>query len=272
MSAARQIPEPSNYYTPPSFVDVNGLQTAYRRKGDGEAVLFLHGAGSTRMWLPMYERFAESVDFIAPEHPGFGATERPGWLENFNDLVIHYDQFLAELNIERLHIVGWSLGGWIASELVSYYPRRLKSLTLIVPIGLRLPDNPGTDIFKLVPEELVDLLFNDKEAMATVAPDPDNFEEICQAHYEASTFAKLIWSPRYNLALEHRLQRLQCPALVVKAEDDRLIPNEMADRFAEIIPGARTTTIPETGHALCIERPDETADAILTFIKESSDE
>ena len=272
MSAARQIPEPINYYTPPSFVDVNDLQTAYRRKGDGEVVLFLHGAGSTRMWLPMYERFAESVDFIAPEHPGFGATERPGWLENFNDLVIHYDQFLAELNIERLHIVGWSLGGWIASELASYYPRRLKSLTLIVPIGLRLPDNPGTDIFKLVPEELVDLLFNDKDAMATVAPDPDNFDEICQAHYEASTFAKLIWSPRYNLALEHRLQRLQCPALVVKAEDDRLVPNEMADRFAEVIPGGRTTTIPETGHALCIERPSETADAILAFIKESSDE
>jgi len=59
---------------------------------------------------------------------------------------------------------------------------------------------------------------------------------------------------------------------VVKAEDDRLVPNEMADRFAEVIPGGRTTTIPETGHALCIERPNETADAILAFIKESSDE
>ena len=105
-----------------------------------------------------------------------------------------------------------------------------------------------------------------------MAHDPENFEEICQAHYEASTFAKLIWSPRYNLGLEHRLQRLQCPTLIVKAEDDRLVPNEMADRFAEVIPGAKTTTVTETGHALCIERPNETADAILAFIKESGDE
>lgn len=270
MSEAREVPQPANYYTPPDYVDVNGLQTAYRRKGEGEAVLFLHGAGSTRMWLPMYERFSESVDFIAPEHPGFGATDRPDWLENFNDLVIHYDQLLSDLGVERLHIVGWSLGGWIASEFASYYPRRLQSLTLIVPIGLRLADDPGVDIFKLVPEELVDLLFNDKSALASVAPDPDNFEEICQAHYEASTFAKLIWSPRYNLALEHRLQRLSCPSLIVKAENDRLVPNAMADRFTEVIPNSSVVTIPETGHALCIERPNETADAIVKFIGENS--
>ena len=264
------VPKPRNYYTQPQFIDVNGLNTAYRRKGSGEAVLFLHGAGSTRMWLPMYERFSEAVDFIAPEHPGFGETPRPDWLENFNDLVVHYDQFLAELEIEDIHLVGWSLGGWTAAEFASYYPRRLKSLTLIVPIGLRLVGNPGVDFFKLLPEELVDLLFNDKTALEEVAPDPDDFEEICQAHYEASTFAKLIWSPRYNLALEHRLQRLDCPALVVKAEDDRLVPGEMADRFAEVIPGTGTITIPETGHALCIERPHETAAAILDFIDESN--
>ena len=138
------IPKPRNYYTQPQFIDVNGLGTAFRRKGSGEPVLFLHGAGSTRMWLPMYERFSKSVDFIAPEHPGFGETPRPDWLENFNDLVIHYDQFLAELEIEDVHLVGWSLGGWTAAEFASYYPRRLKSLTLIVPIGLRLVDNPAS--------------------------------------------------------------------------------------------------------------------------------
>ena len=187
------VPKPRNYYTQPEFVDVNGLSTACRRKGRGEPVLFLHGAGSTRMWLPIYDRFSQSVDFIAPEHPGFGETERPVWLENFDDLVIHYDQLLAELDIEQFHLVGWSLGGWTAAEFASYYPRRLKSLTLIVPIGLRLVDNPGVDFFKLLPEELVDLLFNDKKALEAVAPDPNDFEEICHAHYEASTFAKLIW-------------------------------------------------------------------------------
>ena len=74
----------------------------------------------------MYERFSQSVDFIAPEHPGFGENERPDWLQNFSDLVIHYDQLLAELGIGQFHLVGWSLGGWTAAEFASYYPRRLK--------------------------------------------------------------------------------------------------------------------------------------------------
>ncbi len=263
------VPKPRNYYTQPQFIDVNGLSTAYRRKGNGEPTLFLHGAGLTRRWLPMYERLSEAVDFIAPEHPGFGETPRPDWLRSFNDLVIHYDQFLAQLDITDFHLIGWSLGGWTAAEFASYYPRRLKSMTLIVPIGLRLVDNPGVDYFKLLPEESAELVFNDKTALEAVAPDPDDFDELCQAHYEASTFAKLVWSPRYNLALEHRLQRIGFPTLLVKAEDDRLVPGEMADRFAEIIPGAKTVSIPETGHALCVERPDETAAAILEFIEEN---
>ena len=264
------VPKPRNYYTQPEFIDVNGLRTAYRRKGRGEPVLFLHGAGLTRRWLPMYELLAEKVDFIAPEHPGFGETPRPDWLESFNDLVIHYDQFLAELDIDTVHLIGWSLGGWTAAEFASYYPRRLKSLTLIVPIGLRLPDNPGVDYFQLSPEEMAYLGFNDKSTMLAVAEDPNDFDELCHSHFESSTFAKLVWSPRYNLALERRLQRLQCPGLVVKAEDDRLIPNEMADRYAEVIPGATTVTIPETGHVLCVERPGETAAALLKFIEENA--
>lgn len=263
------VPKPRNYYTQPQFIAVNGLSTAYRRQGRGEPVLFLHGAGLTRRWLPMYELLAGAVDFIAPEHPGFGETPRPDWLESFNDLVIHYDQFLAELDLEQVHLIGWSLGGWTAAEFACYYPRRLKSLTLIVPIGLRLPDNPGVDYFQLLPEELADLGFNDKKALGAVAGDPDDFEEICHTHYEQSTFAKLVWSPRYNLALERRLQRLQCSTLVVKAEDDRLVPNGMADRYAEIIPGAKTVTIPETGHVLCVERPEETAAVLLEFIEEN---
>ena len=61
------VPKPPNYYTPPAFADVQGVPTSYRRKGSGEPVVFLHGAGATRMWLPFYDLCAQSVDFIAPD-------------------------------------------------------------------------------------------------------------------------------------------------------------------------------------------------------------
>ncbi len=259
------VAQPQNYYTEPEFIDVNGLETAYRRQGQGEPVLFLHGAGLTRMWLPMYARCAKNVDFIAPEHPGFGATARPNWLSGFDDLVVHYDELLALLGVDELHVIGYSLGGWIAAEFAAYYPRRLKSLTLVTPIGLRV-DDPGPDAFKFNPDELIDHLFNDKSVIPSVVADSEDFEEMVQGHAEAATLAKLIWAPRYNLALERRLQRVTCPSLVVKAENDRLVSGTMADRYTELLPNSQTVTIAETGHALIAERPDETADAITVFI------
>src|SRR5437867_2256210 len=70
----------SPHYTEPQVVDVRGVPVAYRRKGTGPPTVFLHGAGTTRLWLPFYERMSEWFDFVAPEHPGFGDTRRPtGW-------------------------------------------------------------------------------------------------------------------------------------------------------------------------------------------------
>ncbi len=264
------VPRPPNHYTEPEFVTVEGVPTAYRRKGAGEPVLFLHGAGATRMWMPFYEECASAVDFIAPEHPGFGETPMPPWLKDFTDVVIHYDGFLETLGIGDLHLIGYSLGGWMASEIAAFYPRRMKSLTLITPIGLRLEDDPGVDIFKIPPEELVDRLYNDKSKMGEYLTDATDLEEALQLMAEASSAARLIWAPRYNLALERRLRRLSCPTLVVGAENDRLVPNAMAERFAEVLPGARLERVPETGHAIIAERPAETAAVILRFIEGAS--
>ena len=80
---------------------VGDLDVAYRRKGSGEPVVFLHGAGSTRMWLPFYERMSQSVDLIAPEHPGFGDTAFPDWLDGFDDLILHYRDLLELLALDQ---------------------------------------------------------------------------------------------------------------------------------------------------------------------------
>ena len=276
------VPKPPNYYTEPEFVTVGGVPTAYRRKGEGAPVLFLHGAGATRMWLPFYEACARSVDFIAPEHPGFGETPMVEWISKFDDLLLHYDAFLDALGLEQVHLVGYSLGGWIAAEYASFLFRRLKSLTLITPIGLRLVDDPGPDIFKLTPPELIDRLYNDKSALEPIIPDavvengvvtdldPERkitLEEVIFLFGESSTAARYIWSPRYNLKLERRLARVRCPALVLSAKHDRLVPNAMAMRFADSLPGCVRTTVPATGHALIIERPKETAKVLVDFVR-----
>ena len=60
---------------------------------------------------------------IAPEHPGYGETEMPEWLDGFEDLVIHYDELLDVLELDRVHVVGYSLGGWLAAEFACLLPQ-----------------------------------------------------------------------------------------------------------------------------------------------------
>ncbi|MET9973368.1 alpha/beta fold hydrolase, partial [Streptomyces sp. NPDC006356] len=85
------------YWTEPSYVDVDGLRTAYRRAGDGPTTLYLHGAGMTRMWPPFAQQLAQHVDLVVPEHPGFGDTPRPGHFRDFDDYVLHYDALIRRL-------------------------------------------------------------------------------------------------------------------------------------------------------------------------------
>lgn len=263
------VPKPPRYYTPPSFEIVAGLPIAYRRAGKGEAVVLLHGAGFTRMWIPFYQMMAERCDFIAPEQPGFGETPLPKWFRSFDDLTLLYDQLFDQLGLERIHLIGFSMGGWAAAEFASFYPKRLKSLALITPVGLRLFDEPGVDIFQLPPAEIMDRLFKDKSVMREFLPDPNDFDEGIHLYAEFAAAARLMWAPRYNLALERRLARVQCPTLVVGAEEDRLVPNAMSDRYVEVLPRARLLRIPGTGHEPLLERPRELADALLGLIEET---
>ena len=87
-------------------------------------------------------------------------------------------------------------------------------------------------------------------------PDYESVEEVVHLYGEATTFARLAWNPQYDVALERRLRRVDCPALVVRAEHDRVVPDAVAERYAELL-GARIERVDGTGHAIAVEQPDE---------------
>jgi pimeloyl-ACP methyl ester carboxylesterase len=250
-------------------IDVAGAPVALRRRGAGDPLLFLHGAGFTGRWLRFHEALARGAAVIAPEHIGFGATPPQDWLEGFDDLVLHYEDLRLALGLERFDLVGYSLGGWIAAEYAVFYPERVRSLTLITPAGLQLPDRPPfADLFSMTPEQLFATIFNDPANIAEVMVDVEDLDTVVHLYEESSTLARLLWNPRYDRKLPRRLRRVRGPALVVGAEEDRLVPNEACERYAELLPDARLQRIPGTGHALVVEQPEATAKAILDFVRE----
>ena len=110
--------------------------------------------------------------------------------------------------------------------------------------------------------------FHDPTNAQEILPDLESLDEVEHQFGEAATLARLAWNPRFDPKLERRLERVSCPTLVVRAEHDRVVPHELADRYAERIEGARIETVPGTGHALIVEQPEKTAEVVSTFIQE----
>src|SRR5438067_388757 len=100
-----------------STITIDGCRIRLMRGGTGSPLLVLHGAGGGGAWLPFMDQLAQNFDVLVPEHPGFGDSDTPEWLDNIPDLANFYLDFLRELNLNSVHLVGLSLGGWIAAEL-----------------------------------------------------------------------------------------------------------------------------------------------------------
>jgi pimeloyl-ACP methyl ester carboxylesterase len=259
------------HYTAPEQIDVRGLQTAYRRKGSGDAIVYLHGEGLARRWLPLFEHLTAFGDVVVPAHPGFGETPLPTWLKGFDDLVMHYDEMFDLLRLDRIHLVGHGVGAWAAAEFATWYPKRVTSLTLISPLGLRVPGHPPTDSFRFVDDDRAMMLFNgDPEPYQAYLEDGDETETRIHRYLEATGAGRLMWNPRYNIKLDRRLGRVSAPALIVEPDEDRQVPAEHFLRWAELLPDARTVhlhgTDRPTGHGVIVQEPEALASEIGRFI------
>ncbi len=99
-----------------SVVAVRGCRIRLMRGGAGDPLIYLHGA-SGASWLPFLQTLSKHFDVIAPEHPGFGESDTPDWLDTIHDLAYFYLDLFDALQLTDVHLVGNSLGGWIAAEL-----------------------------------------------------------------------------------------------------------------------------------------------------------
>src|ERR1700741_4340576 len=138
------------------------------RGGTGAPLLLLHGGGGAGIWLPSMARLAKKFDVIAPEHPVFGQSDTPAWLDTIADVANFYLDFLDQLDLRGVHLVGSSLGGWIAAEIAVRNQSRLASLTLIGSAGIHVDGVPQVDTFLCSEEQRIRQLFYDGELAEAV--------------------------------------------------------------------------------------------------------
>lgn len=248
-----------------TYVEIDGCRTHLRRGGAGEPLLFLHGASGAPAVMPFMEKLAQRFDVLVPEHPGYGLSDEPEWLENIHDAAYFYLDFLKALDLRNTVVVGSSMGGWIAMEMAVRDTSRIKSLVLVSPAGIAAPGVQPADIFLLPPEEVIKNLFVDEKlALARLAVPEDIDISLKNRH----TTARLAWEPRlHDPHLGKWLHRIEVPVKIIWGRQDRILPVAIAGELKRLMPRAQVHIMDNVGHVPHVESADEFVELVCGMEK-----
>ncbi|MBV9861601.1 MAG: alpha/beta hydrolase [Alphaproteobacteria bacterium] len=248
------------------MIAIAGASIRLLRGGAGPPLVFLHGAGGHTGWLPFLEELSQRWAVVAPEHPGFGVSDDPPWLDEIGDLAFFYLDFLRALGLDRVHLVGTSLGGWIAAEMAVRSTARLASLTLVGAVGVTAEGAPIDDIFRMPVAENLRRFYADPARAERRLADLARADQAAIARNRA-TVMRLAYRPRFhNPGLAKWLHRIDVPTLLIWGEVDGLVPPRFGEAYRALIPGARLVVLPEAGHAPFDEQKEAFLAAFLDFV------
>jgi pimeloyl-ACP methyl ester carboxylesterase len=242
------------------------------RRGSGPRLLYLHGIDGLHTWPAGLERLASHFTIVAPHLPGFGVSRGLEALDDVHDVAIFLQDLLDALGIDRVPVIGHSLGGMFAAELAAAAPHRVTRLALLAPFGLWLDDAPVADLVGVLRKDRLRLAWHDLEhpvAAALAQPLADPADALARDLLETQHLigaGKFLWGvPDRGLA--KRLHRVAAPTLVLWGAQDRVM---RADRygaaFQRLVPNASLRLLPDAGHNVPLEHPEPFASAILSFL------
>jgi pimeloyl-ACP methyl ester carboxylesterase len=255
----------------PKTVKVQGCKTAFFRKGSGRTVMFLHGDRGGSVWLDMLEELSKKYDVIAPHHPGFGESDTPEWFKNVHDLAYFYLEFMREMDLNDVHIVGQGIGGWIAAEIAIRSTERIKSITLVSSYGIRLKGVQLADIFLWNREETTRHLFHDGSIADRILEQSFSEEDFDQFTKDKEGAARIGFAPRFlDPHLEKWLNRVRVPVLIIWGRHDQLLPVDYAEYWASKLPDARVEIFESSGHLPYVEDEGKFLETVEKFIEGAS--
>ncbi len=248
-------------------MNLQGIEVDVVRKGKGQPLLMLHGGGGPIAALPFVAKLAERFEIIAPTHPGFGGSRIPDSFTRIDDLAFLYLDLLDALDLKDVVLMGFSMGGWTAAELVVMNARRLSKLILVDAVGVKVggrEDRDIADVFGLPSETLTKLMWHDP----TKAPDISKLtdEQLSLVAANRMALGVYTWEPyMHNPKLPQRLHRVRIPTHFIWGASDGIVTAVYGRKFCAMIEGATMTVIEKAGHSPQSEQPDAFVAAVNKF-------
>jgi 3-oxoadipate enol-lactonase len=262
----------------------DGVALQAQSAGAGPTVLLIHGLGYAA-WAgtPLRNHLVGAgYRFITFDNRGTGRSDKPAGPYTIGQLAEDASSVVEAVGDRPTHVVGYSMGGYIALQLAVSQPSLVRSLTLIatsaggqgardVPAGTRRAWEAASNGS---PEEFARATMPLSFRPGWAETHPEGFEALLRARLETPT-PSYAWKAQYHASAQHLHRGLdvtgiRIPALVLHGTKDRVVPHANGALLARQLPDARLRSLEGAGHLSWIEDPSTVAGEILQFLSEIS--
>ena len=276
-----------------NFFTIHGYRRAFLSAGKGPPLLLIHGIGdSSSTWLPVMESFARDHRVIAPDLLGHGLSDKPRADYSIAAYANGMRDLLSVLDIDRVTVVGHSLGGGVAAQFAYTFPERCERLVLVgtggiarsVSLLLRLAAAPNADLFM---PTFGSPVFKTGARFAAAAlrllgtdlgRDTEEILKVFDALPDAASRRAILrtlrsgvdWRGQVITMLDRAYLAEGMPTLLLWGAHDAIIPVEHAFLAAEALPGSKLEIFEDAGHFPHRSDPERFVEVVRAFLKDSA--
>jgi 2-hydroxy-6-oxonona-2,4-dienedioate hydrolase len=254
------------------YVEALGVRTRYLEAGEGTPLIFVHGTGGhLEAYARNFRGLSSHFRVIAYDMAGHGLSDKPDRPYTIDFLSEHLLAFMNALGLERAHLSGESLGGWVVAWTAAHHPERVNRLILNTPGNItnkpevmqRVKESTLKAVKEASRENVrarLEWLFYDKEFVT------DELVEIRFRIYTQPEFNRAVenivvlqdWEVRKQYAWDPSwCGRIQAPTLLLWTDHDPTGGLDEAELLLRWIPGSQLYVIRGAGHWPQWEKPEE---------------
>ncbi|MFE6861853.1 alpha/beta fold hydrolase [Nocardia sp. NPDC057668] len=247
------------------YLDVGGVRTRYLHAGerDKPTLVLLHGSGGhAEAYVRNLAAHAEHFSTWSIDMLGHGYTDKPGHPLEISHYVEHLVRFLDEIGVDRVHVSGESLGGWVAARFAIDHPGRVHRLVLNTAGGSQADPQVMARIVTLSMAAVSDPDWDTVQARITwlMADKTKGYDDIVASRQRIYRQPGFVAAMSDIMALQDPVIRarnllgpneygsITAPTLVLWTSDDPTADVAEGRRIAAMIPGARFELMPGCGH------------------------
>ena len=257
-------------------IKIRDIKMHYEISGKGSPLLFIHGLGSSSIdWKPQTQEFSKDYKVITVDLRGHGKTDKPKGPYSIQVFAEDVALLLKSVSAAPAHIVGLSMGAAVAFHLALDHPDVVRTIC-ISNMSAAMPVKTLQQKKNYYKRVLIVRLLGMKKMGSVIAsnvflkphqkPLRDKLMERWTKNPKKPYLAAL--SALKNWSVMERISSITCPVLVIHSEYD-YSPLVHKKRYTALIPDAELVEIPDSGHIVNIEKPDEYNRILKKFLSKN---